>query len=57
MNTPLSAVDQEAGIYSQRVKQLCDFFRAGDISFEQYQDGVDRAEQSYREIRSGLFSE
>lgn len=52
----LIAVDQEAGIYSQRLKQLCDFFRAGDINFDQYQAGVERAEKSYREVRQQLLS-
>ena len=52
----LIAVDQEAGIYSQRLKQLCDFFRAGDINFDQYQTGVERAEKSYREVRETLFA-
>lgn len=50
--TELITVDQESGLYSQKLSNLCSFFRAGDITFEQYQDGVEKADQKYREIRA-----
>ena len=47
-------VDQEAGLYSQKLTSACRFFTAGDINFQQYQEAVERADNAYRLIRESL---
>lgn len=48
----LMEIDQDAGLYSSRMKQLCDFFTAGTITHAQYSDGIDKASRDYIKLRT-----
>lgn len=50
-HTKLIEIDQDAGLYSARVKQLCDFFIHNRITYSEYQDGVGKANTDYTNLR------
>jgi hypothetical protein len=52
----LIKVDQEAGLYSKRLRDLCVFLESKRISFEEYDAGVTKANHDYQQIREFLTS-
>ena len=49
-------IDQDAGLYSKRIKDLCNFFVHERITYEQYQLGMSKANEDYTKIRDLVFS-
>jgi hypothetical protein len=55
-HTQLMQIDQDAGMYSARVKQLCDFFIHDRIKYNQYLDGVQKADKDYAKLRLAVLT-
>lgn len=51
----LMKVDQDAALYSDRIKDLCHLFENGKLTQEQYREGLEEANQDYRGLRIGLL--
>lgn len=50
----LIEVDQEAGLYSKRMRDLCVFLQQSKISYAEYESGISKANEDYRKIRELL---
>lgn len=44
-------VDQEAGLYSKRLRDLCVFLEEKRITYQEYDSGVTKANQDYQKLR------
>ena len=49
-------IDQDAGLYSKRMKDLCNFFINERITFQEYQDGVNSANSDYEKLRTQVLN-
>ena len=56
-NNQLIQVDQEAGILSAEMKELCSFFISDRIDFEQYESGKANAYNRYAQYRKQIIEE
>lgn len=56
LSQELIKVDQDAGLYSKRLRDLCVFLQEQRISYQEYDSGVTKANEDYRTIREFLSS-
>jgi hypothetical protein len=47
----LLKVDQDAALYSKRLRDLCVFLQSSKISYSEYDNGVAKANQDYQKLR------
>lgn len=47
----LLKVDQDAALYSKRLRDLCVFLQSSKISYAEYDDGVTKANQDYQKLK------
>ena len=47
----LIRIDQDAGLYSKRIRDLCSFLQTKKITYPEYEDGIQKASEDYQKLR------